>query len=110
MIEYTKEAFRKAWQEGYTFSQLGNLFGITRAAAAGRARLMGLKRKKIVKVKEPQLPKRRAQRVNVQSIVNSKVVQQGHNKPYTFAHGGHKPNTMSKAELREMLRKAVENT
>ena len=109
MIEYTKEAFRKAYEEGYTFSQLGSLFGITRAAASGRARLMGLKREKVVKISEPKPPKRRVQHVNVQSIVNSKNNQSG-NKTFTFGHGGHKPNTMSKAELREMLKKAVENT
>ena len=108
MIEYSKEAFRKAHEEGLSFSQLGRLFGITRAAASGRARLMGLKREKIIKVKEPKPAKRKATHVNVQSITNSKTATYG-SKTFTFAHSN-KKNTMSKAELREMLKQAVENT
>lgn len=104
-MEYTKEAFIAAHEEGKTFTELAEMFNLTRAAISGRARRLKLTKRDKPGYKNGNQHSAKKAKPKVEAI-------RATFKPnrYSFAHGKDRTLGMSKSDMRDMLKEAVENT
>ena len=91
VMEYNEENLLKLHAQGLTYLQMANVFGVTRSSVGGKLYRLGLKKaepkKIVVKVAKPLKPNK-----------------------HTFVFKAHTHKDMTKNELRDMLKQAVENT
>lgn len=114
-MDYSEENIRMLHAQGLSFTEMGRRMGVTRNKVCGKVSRMGLAKRKAPQQRTDVLAKKLARSNGttppVSTVTGPKRPPKPHaGNPFSLGVRPHKHVEMTKAEMYEDLRRAVENT